>query len=272
MKRNRKTLGIMAVVADLTLLLSGCVTGVVDLDDDDWDHSGNYEASADFSETVGAASRTALHVLGGNGKVEIWGIPGTTEITIDAVRRVRSSSQADAARHLDDLQVLVNVNYDDVVVKTLPPDHSHGRTYIVDYEITVPPHLVSRVANGNGQVRIEGMSTDIHVENGNGDVALVDVLGSSWVTVGNGQISTWAFLPDDGRIVNAVGNGSIFLEVQPQVSATFDAKVGNGSISLCDLDLQQMMSTPRQLRGVFGEGDGTIDLALGNGQIHVQGG
>jgi hypothetical protein len=272
MKRFRRKLGILALVADLSLLMTGCVTGVVDLDDDDWDQSGRHEVSATFFETLSVGSRSAIQVVGKNGKVEIWGVPGATSISIDAVRRVRSDSKADAAKYLDRLWVAVDWQTDEVVVRTVQPDYTHGRTYVVDYEITVPAYFLSRVTNGNGEVRLEGMTADVRVENGNGDVSLVDLEASSRVTLGNGTISTWAFLPETGRVINSVGNGSIFLEVQPQVSATFGAKVGNGSISLSGLELQDMVSTPRQLKGVLGEGEGLIDLSLGNGQIHVQGG
>jgi hypothetical protein len=273
MKNMRNSLVGLAVMAGLSLLMGGCVETVVDFDDgwNDWDHSGQHEASATFAKTLSVGSRSAIQVVGRNGKVEIRGVPGATSITIDAVRRVRSDSQADAANYLDHLWVAVDWQPDEVVVKTIQPDYTHGRTYVVDYEITVPAYFLARVTNGNGTVRIEGLEADIHVENGNGDVKLVDVVGSSWVTVGNGEISTWAFLPDHGKIVNALGNGSVFLEVQSQVSASFGAKVGNGSISLSGLELLEMVSTKRQLKGVLGGGDGFIDLSVGNGQIRVRG-
>jgi hypothetical protein len=269
MKRFRKTTGVAAVVADLTLLMTGCITGVVDLDDDS--HSGNAEASALFMKTVDVENQTTIQVVGGNGAVEVWGVPGATEVTIDAVRRVKSDSQADANLHLDDLQVAVTKGPGEVKVQTVQPDHTGGRTYIVDYEITVPDGLFVRVTNGNGAVRIEGTDGDVQVENGNGDVTLVDVVGNSWIALGNGQLSTDTFLPDEGEIIYAVGNGTILLAVQPQVSADFEAKVGNGSISLTGLDLQQVVTTPRHLQGKLGTGTGRIDLSLGNGTVQVTG-
>jgi DUF4097 and DUF4098 domain-containing protein YvlB len=141
----------------------------------------------------------------------------------------------------------------------------------VDYEITVPAHLLATVTNGNGSIRLEGIQADVEVTNGNGNVALVEVTGSSWVSVGNGEISAWTHLPIGGQIVHSIGNGTIFLSVQPQVSASFSAQVGNGTISLTGLDLQQVASSPRHLQGVLGSGEGLIDLSSGNGQIQVQG-
>jgi hypothetical protein len=142
---------------------------------------------------------------------------------------------------------------------------------VVDYEITVPAHLLPSVIQGNGSIRLEGILADVEVTNGNGDVALVDVTGSSWVSVGNGEIAAWTFLPHGGQIVHSIGNGTLFLSVQSQVSATFGAQVGNGTISVTGLDLQQVVTSPRQLHGVLGSGAGLIDLSSGNGQIRVQG-
>jgi hypothetical protein len=68
-----------------------------------------------------------------------------------------------------------------------------------------------------------------------------------------------------------VGNGSLFLSVQEDVSGQFGAKVGNGTIKVSGLDLQDVVSTPHQVSGVLGSGQGLIELSAGNGEIRVQG-
>lgn len=274
MKRIKKAFGVAALVVDLTLVLTGCIGGVVDLGDDynDSNHSGQAEATAASSRTVGLVDQTTVQVEGTNGAIRIWGVEGLETVEVAAIRRVRSNSHQDAFDHLSELQVLVETRPAEILIKTLQPQQSFGRTYAVDYDITVPPHLIHEVYNGNGSVRLEGVSADVEVKNGNGDVTLEDVVGSSHVTVGNGKISARTFLPEGGQIVHSAGNGSILLSLQPQVSASFGAKVGNGTISLSGLDLQGILSTPRELQGTLGAGTGTIQLALGNGQIRVEGG
>jgi hypothetical protein len=185
---------------------------------------------------------------------------------------VRSNTRHDAEEHLSDLKVDVKVRSQRVEVRTVQPSHTHGRTYVVDYEITMPPDLLPTVIQGNGSIRLEGIMADVSVKNGNGDVKLIDVTGSSWVDVGNGEISAWTYLPDGGEIKHTIGNGAIFLSVQPQVSAWFGARVGNGTISVTGLDLHGMVSKPREVYGTLGAGSGLIDLSTGNGQIRVEGG
>jgi hypothetical protein len=269
MKKNmRRTLAFAALVADL---LTGCVVGVLDLDDD-FQHSGDSEASATFSCNLALSDQIAVKVTGANGSIRIWGVAGAHEVVVDAVRRVRSDSRRDAEEHLGDVQVSVQTGPQEFEIKTVQPNHPDGRSYIVDYEITVPAHFLPIVTQGNGSIRLEGIHADMEVTNGNGNVALVDVTGSSWVSVGNGEISARTFLPTGGQIVHSIGNGTLFLSVQPMVSATFGAQVGNGTIRVTGLDLQQVVSSPRQLKGVLGSGAGLIDLSIGNGQINVQGG
>ncbi len=271
MRGLKRKLGLLAAVADISLMMTGCVSGVIDLDDD-FKHSGKVEVSAVFTRTFDLDDQTAIRIIGANGAIRVWGVPGATRIVIDAVRTVRSDTRSDAEAHLKDVQVLAEANQNEFRVKTIQPDYSYGRSYIVDYEITVPADMLPTITNGNGSIRLEGFHADVDVSNGNGEVSLVDVEGSSWVSVGNGEISAGVFLPAGGQIVHSIGNGTISLEVQPEVSASFGAKVGNGTISVTGLNLSQTVASPRQLHGVLGSGDGLIDLAAGNGQIRVRGG
>ena len=269
MRMVKKTLGVLAIILDLGLI--GCVNGVIEIDDD-WHHHGDKEASAAFHETVPLNRQVAVRVLGANGTVRISGVVGAESVVIDAVRRVRSDTYRDAEARLADLRIEVNWRSSHVEIKTVQPEHSGGRTYLVDYEITVPIHLMAEVLHGNGLIRIEDLDSDVDVKNGNGDVVLESIVGSTWVSLGNGSIAADIDLPDGGQIRHAVGNGSISLGIQDGVSATFGAKVGNGTISMTGLDLHDPVSTPRQLRGILGAGNGVIDLNLGNGQINVVGG
>jgi hypothetical protein len=271
MKRLKKILGVTAVVVDITLSLTGCVSGVVELEND-WNHSGNVEVSVAFSRTLPLTTQTAVRITGANGAVRVWGDPGAEAVIVDAVRTVRSDTRADAAAHLPHLKVVAEAKPIEFEIRTIQPSNTHGRTYVVDYDVTVPAHLLTSITNGNGSIQVEGIVADVDVINGNGEVDLVGIEGSHWVSLGNGEVSARAHLPVGGQIVHAVGNGTISLTVQPQVSASFGAKVGNGTISVTGLNLQEVVSGPRQLQGVLGSGEGLIDLSAGNGQIRVKGG
>ena len=273
MKSVKRILGVAAVVADLMLSTTGCSVDVVGVDlDGDGHHSGNVEVSAAFSYHLDFEDQVGIRITGANGSIRVFGVPGAQEVLVTGVRRVRSDSRGDAQAHLAELQVSAQAGPVDFEIKTRQPSQTNGRTYIVDYEISVPAKLNATVTNGNGVIRLEGIHADLKVANGNGDVDLIDVSGSSWVSLGNGEIAAWTHLPLGGQVVHSVGNGSMFLSVQPQVSAAFGAKVGNGTINVTGLDMHQLVSTPRQMKGLLGSGQGLIELSAGNGVIKVQGG
>ena len=64
----KKTLGLVAIVADIALLTTGCVSGVVDIDSD-INHSGNVEVSAQFHRTFDLDEQVSIQVVGANGSI-----------------------------------------------------------------------------------------------------------------------------------------------------------------------------------------------------------
>jgi hypothetical protein len=257
------------VTAVLGLLPSACIVGIVDLDDDD-SHSGDIEVSAEFFLTVPVDGRDLLTIHGANGTIAVKGAIDANEVIIEGVRSVRSDGRRDAERHLDLLDVAVHSGPREVSVETVQPKHSSGRTYIVDYEITIPADWDVVLQNGNGTVCVGDLDGDVEVGNGNGNVTLDDVYGSSWIDLGNGIVDALVFLPDGGEMVYAVGNGMIKVALQPDPSAEFSATVGNGPIVLSGLTLHQTSSGPGFLKGILGDGHGLIDLSVGNGSVEVR--
>jgi len=261
---------VLVWMAGAAISLAGCVIDVVGINDGHG--GGEVEVSAVFEHRVVLENQTVLNVVGVNGSIVVTGVPGSTEVRVSAVRRVRSHSRADAEGHLHLLQVSVESRSVEVEVETIQPSNAGGRTYIVDYEIMVPEEMELVLFNGNGTAQVGSMKADVVVTNGNGDVTLTDLTGSASVTLGNGRITSQIRLPNGGQILHSAGNGEIDLTVQPQVSARLVAKVGNGSVSLAGLQLHQVTSEPGYLQGTLGTGAGTIDLSLGNGKIEVRGG
>ena len=269
----KRFFGPVALLLDVTFLLTGCVADVVvgvDGDWGDWD-SNQVEVSATFYQEISVGSQTGLRMVGVNGAIHVRGQPGFDRVRIEAVRRVRSKTRKDAQDHLPLLQVSVKADGSDVLVETVQPKNANGRTYQVDYVVTVPETFWTDVINANGSVLLKDLHASAWVQNANGNVSLTNFTGSSRVSLGNGEIDAVIRLPDGGQLVHTVGNGGVTLTLQPQVSATFGAQVGNGTISLSGLDLTQSVSGKNTLYGVLGSGAGVIDLSVGNGWIHAHG-
>jgi DUF4097 and DUF4098 domain-containing protein YvlB len=100
---------------------------------------------------------------------------------------------------------------------------------------------------------------------------LNEIFGSATVSLVNGQIQAEVTLPEGGAIVLSTVNGTIGLAIPQNTSAEFSASVVNGVISLSDLVLQNLVSTPNSLTGRLGAGQGAIGLSTVNGTISVSG-
>ncbi|MFC1660784.1 hypothetical protein ACFL3S_04845 [Gemmatimonadota bacterium] len=255
--------------ASVTLLSSGCVAGIMDLAEGDGLQT--VEVYEPFFQVMDVGLQRSMSVEGINGTIHIRGVVGTDKVVIDAIRRVRSDTRRDAEEQLTHLNVFVLDHPDGFLIQTVQPEEAQHRSYEVDYLVTVPAHLAVVVFNTNGSVRIEGTHADVGVENRNGDVVLKDVSGSAWVDLANGVVDTDILLPEGGEILHAVGNGGVRLRVQREASAEIFAGVGNGSISVAGLELLHQVSEPRTFQALMGNGDGLIDLTVGNGWIEVRG-
>ena len=255
---------------------------------DDVDNT-NYAASEDFSYSFDAAARTRFRLSGINGPVEITGISGSDSVRVWGERRVESESVADAEAHLPELEVVVSEGSSEISVRTEQPDETHGRNYIVEYNVELPGDwevVVSNVngnmtfqsTNGpveldliNGNATIEDAQGDLNVDVLNGNVLLSDVNANVNADVVNGTIDADVVIPAAGSCNLNLVNGRIDLAIPKSTSATFSADVTNGSISITTLDLYGQVVTPTSVTGTLGNGDGTIDLDVVNGQIVVVG-
>ncbi len=216
----------------------------------------DFEASEPFNFTVDKESRFRLSLEGVSGKITVSGSPGATSITITGTKRVRSQSIEDAQAHLAFLNINKEELTDEVIVKTDQPQFSNGRSYIVDYTITLPENFEVLVVNFNGAVNING------------------IVGSALVlvTLFNGEIDAEVTLPLNGKVKFILFNGVIHLAIPTSTSAKFYAEATNGSINLSsNLVFQNVIRSPNPFEGTLGVGDGTVELRIENGDVNVSG-
>lgn len=240
--------------------LAGC--------DDDGTGPSDERAEQDFSFDIDASAVSRLRVEGINGGIAITGSATATSVIVQGVREVRGPN---ARSHLAELQVATQQVGDEVVVRTTQPSPRGNRQYTVDYEIVIPRRLAVSVLNANGGIAVASVANDVSVANANGGIVLDDIVGDVLVQLGNGAVEADVTLPLDGTLEMGVGNGEIDLRIPRSTSALFSASVGTGMITLANLTLEDVVSTPATLSGRLGTGRGAIDLTLGNGTITVTG-
>ena len=252
----------------LSMTLSGCMVGVLDVDVRD--HGRNEEATELFTQTVVTTGQTGLTITGANGRIHILGVAGADVVSIRATKRVRSADIQDARDGLAEIRVIVETTPVGVRVRTDQPVDGSKRDYIVDYEITVPADFAVTGVNGNGDFVLDDLRGDVDLQGGNGNVTLRNVTRSVQVALGNGVLDASVTVPDDGHIVLSVGNGTLVLHMQPDVSAGLRVRTGNGTITVSGLSVSNSAWGPGRFDGTLGSGTGWIDLTVGNGNVQVK--
>lgn len=213
----------------------------------------NFTAEDSFSYEIEVIGHSGLKLEGINGAIVITEVFGANSVKITGVKQVKSESTADAKAHLKELIVDVKDQTNRVFVKTTQPSFLGGRSYIVNYTITLPYDM------------------EIDVNSLNGRVDLNEIHGNVFVDLINGNIDGEVTLPLDGTIDMQLTNGMLELDIPQNTSAEFEATVGTGTISVTNLVLQNQVQTPKSLTGTCGDGRGTISLRTTNGEIVVTG-
>jgi len=260
----------------LLVLLISCIFWISCGKDNPVDSSRNvantdYVAKESFSFKVEVKDHTRLKLEAINGNVKITGLSESDSIIITGEKRVGSESIEDAEEYLQFLKVSVEELVDEVFVKTTQPEKSYGRSYVVDYAITLPKNLEILASNVNGSVTIDSINNDVTIGNINGLITLNEIFGSAIVGLTNGEIDGKVTLPSNGTITMSLVNGNIDLNIPVNTSAQFTASVTNGNIAISNIVLQNQVSSATSLRGTLGAGQGTISLSTVNGNIIVGG-
>jgi hypothetical protein len=177
----------------------------------------------------------------------------------------------DAEEHLQELEVNMLDSGSEIYFKTIQPDESHDRDYVVNYDIKIPDYIEIIVVDLNGIVQVDSVHQNVSVENANGQIILNGISGSVLGTIINGYIESTVILPTDGSLILSAINGGIGLNIPQITSATFSASVTLGSISISNLDLQNEVKTNNTLTGTLNNGQGSISLSTINGNIAVIG-
>lgn len=261
---------ITLVLFTICIFLFGC-TEKKAVDSGDNVSNTDFVAKHTFSFGVQVKDHTRLRLEGVNGDVMITGLSDTDSVIITGERRVGSESTEDAEEHLQKLEVSVKDLGNEVSVKTIQPEKAYGRSYVVDYNITLPKNFEVSASNVSGLVALDSINNSVSIGHVSGQIRLDKISGSVFASLVSGQIEGEVTLPLDGTISMSVVSGSIELDIPQSTSAQFSASVVSGSISISNLILQNQVSTPDSLSGRLGDGRGTISLSVVSGNISVSG-
>jgi DUF4097 and DUF4098 domain-containing protein YvlB len=216
-------------------------------------------------------TQTSFRLENINGAISITGSATASGIAVTGKRRTVADTQEEADDRISDILVTLTATPDEVLLKTDHPEGGPRVTYAVDVSVVMPLGMAVSILNGNGPVDLDGATGGVVVTTGNGAVTARDVLGDMRLTTGNGGISGRVTLLSGSTVRADAGNGNIELRIPQSTSALVDAAVGNGMIVVSGLALSEKVQGQSTLTGRLGDGDGSIVLRSGNGNITLAG-
>jgi Toastrack DUF4097 len=288
---NYKTIKARLIASGLALISLWAFTAcdITNITDPPNDASGNATVVEPFSFTVNVANQSRFRIEGINGLIDVVGVPGAATVEIRGERRVRSKSEADARDYLRNLEVQVTDSNNEVFVKTVQPQETHGRNLEVTYYILIPAGWETIANNANGNVLVDSLAGNVAVALANGNVQMQEISGNLTISLTNGNVSLAAITGGtlvslvNGNIIAGVTllqnaacemntvNGTIALRIPQSTSAHFSAEVTNGTINVTGLVMQDTITSPKSVSGRLADGRGKIALKTVNGNIGVTG-
>jgi hypothetical protein len=275
---------IAAVLASLVLGISGC--------------DALSEATEDFSIAEEWPAAAALVIDWTAGEIEVQIDGSATGIAISGTKRVRATSEEEAALLLPGLDVVFGVSATDDDVFTLevdPPEVTSLAQFVVDVVVTLPRGTVLNIGQGsggimvsdnseatviqsiNGSIDITGLAeADVDITLQNGNIAVDSTGGNVIIQASNGSVGVNARPPANGGVaVTGINLGFVGVAVPSDFSGVVDLDVTTGVIQAFlaefdQFDLNNVNTTPTSVTGTLGSGNGRIDVSIVSGNITVQ--
>ena len=258
----------IAVLSATLVVLTAACSSIVD-PDDGWRNKASAESRFNFAVETGSMIKLVMEGI--NGTINIVGKNDGSQVKVSGVKIVRSDSERDGRDFLKKIKVSLSETSSTLFVATEQPENLDGREVNVDYEITVPQRWLLSVSSVNGECALDSLQGEIDAQVSNGNVSLGKIDASATVRVTNGRIAGTVNLPRNGKLHAQTTNGLIVIDLAKETSAQFLARVTNGTVNVSGLTLRDVSGSQKEVRGVLGTGEGTIDLRTTNGNISVSG-
>jgi hypothetical protein len=141
----------------------------------------------------------------------------------------------------------------------------------VDFEIRVPKGVKVGVFGVNGDVSVDGASSEVRAGTVNGSVDAVSIGGPVQASTVNGSVhATMGKFDGDQDLTYSTVNGTVVAEFTGDVDADIDLSTVNGRFQT---DWPVTISgriDPRRLRATLGKGGRRIKLSTVNGNVELR--
>jgi DUF4097 and DUF4098 domain-containing protein YvlB len=233
------------------LLVAGC-------DDDTSDY--RLEETETLTWSTSGITNIDATTLNGNVSVEA---STDTVITCIITRVCYGKDRADAENYIDNIVVTDSINSGVLTVVADMPDNS-DRNYSADLEILAPEGVHIDLTTTNGNLSAVNMVDGAEFTTTNGNISSENLEGgvTGQITNGNASCDLAVFTtPETATLLTT--NGNLQLSVPADVSATFDARTANGSVTVTGFSsVSYTTNQPMHKAGTIGPPPNTAVIAL----------
>ncbi len=199
-----------------------------------------------------ASGVSLLDVYAQAGSLEIEGEAGLSEILVDAILCASSPDR------MEGLDVTLDRDGSAAVLEAVIPERNGGwgsGYSLIHLVVRVPRGMAARVADGSGELRIEGVGP-LDLGDGSGEIVLRDIQGDLTVDDGSGEIE---IVGVEGSVRLDDGSGAVRIS---RVRGSVTLEDGSGQVAIEDVTGDVIVTD---------KGSGQIDVRNVGGDLRVKG-
>jgi len=242
---------------------------------------GKNGVSVDLAHGKASDTWSRTYHLTPGGQVEIVNVSGLLtastatgpDVEVVATREARASTDDAAKQLLASATMVEQASADRVYVESrLERRRGIGSSVTVRIDVRVPAGLRLSLKTQDGGVRLEGVQGTISAESVNGPIIGRDVSGAVTAKTVNGAVRMEiAKIAGDSRYSTV--NGAVELGLAPDLNASLEASVVNGSVVIDDaVALLKDESSPQRVVGRLNNSGPRIVAEATNGAVRVRSG
>ncbi len=235
--------------------------------------SGNLTAKVTeeetFSFTLNDGGRLSVENV--NGSITVTGGSGNN-VEIIAIKK------ADNQEALDGIEIEISHSPDSIEIETDLPEsdgwfNRNNNGAQVTYKIIVPAGTnLESVETVNGNVKISGVSGNVHAESVNGSLDCTDLASSASFSTVNGSINaSFVKLEGQQKVKAETVNGRVTIRLPKDADVDVSADTLNGRINGSDFGLVTDKGfIGSDLNGSIGNGSARLNIDTVNGSIKLR--
>jgi hypothetical protein len=140
----------------------------------------------------------------------------------------------------------------------------------VEFTVKLPRDVRVAVSTVNGGVEVAGATSEVEARTVNGGIEAATAGGPVSASTVNGDIRVrMAEVPGDEDLQYSTVNGSVTVELPPQLDAEVEMTTVNGSLEADYPLTMQGRISPRRIRATIGQGGRKLEFKTVNGNVRL---